>query len=218
MDFIQLTIDGQEVKAEPGTRILKVAMDSQIYIPNLCYIPEADLPFGGCRLCYVEVEGRGLVTACTQPAEDGMVIHTQTPAVNRLRRTAFKLMIAYHHLDCRSCWKNKACDLQKLAAKIKVKLKTPEDFRALPSDLFLLDTTNPFMIYDPNRCIICGKCVWVCQNQNGETLIDFAYRGYETRLRLSSHISMIEERCTSCSECVDICPTAALQHQPSVTS
>ena len=218
MDLIELTIEGRHVKAEPGTKILKAAMDAGIYIPNLCYIPEADLPFGGCRLCYVEVEGRGLVTACTLPVKDGMVVYTQTPEVNRLRRTAFKLFIAYHDLDCRSCWKNKNCELQKLAAKLKVKLKKPEDFRGLPTELIPLDTTNPFIIYDPNRCILCGKCVWVCSNKNGETLIDFAYRGYETRLTLSSDISLIEEKCPSCGECVDICPTAALQGQPSSES
>jgi len=216
MDLIKLTIDGIDVKAGQGTKILKAAIDAGIFIPNLCYLPEADLPFGGCRLCYVEVEGRGLVTACTQPVENDMVVHTQTPEVNRLRRTAFKLLIAYHDLDCRSCWKNKNCELQKLAAKLKVKLKKPEDFRGLPTELLPLDTTNPFIIYDPNRCIFCGKCVWVCSRKNGETLIDFAYRGYETRLTLSSDISLIEEKCAFCGECVAICPTAALQPQPSL--
>jgi len=218
MDLTELTIDGTRVRAEQGTKILKAAMDAGIYIPNLCYLPDADLPFGGCRLCYVEVEGRGLVTACTQPVENAMVVHTQTPQVNRLRRTAFQLFIAYHNLECRSCWKNKNCELQRLARILKVKLKKPEDFRGLPTDLLPLDTTNPFIIYDPNRCIICGKCVWVCSKRNGEALIDFAYRGYETRLTLSSNIPLIKERCASCGDCVAVCPTAALQPQPSLQS
>jgi predicted molibdopterin-dependent oxidoreductase YjgC len=218
MELFEITIDGRQVKAEQGTKILKAALDAEIYIPNLCYIPEADLPFGGCRLCYVEVEGRGLVAACTEPVEDGMVVHTQTPEVNRLRRTAFKLLIAYHDLDCRSCWKNKNCELQSLASKLKVKLKKPEDFRGLPTGLLPLDTTNPFIIYDPNRCVLCGKCVWVCSKRNGEALIDFAYRGYETRLILSSDISLVKERCASCGECVAVCPTAALQPEPSLQS
>ena len=217
MDLIELTIDGTQIQAEPGTKILKVAMDAGIYIPNLCYLPEADLPFGGCRLCYVEVEGRGLVTACTEPVRDGMVVHTQTPDVDRLRRTAFKLLIAYHNLDCRSCWKNKRCELQKLAAKLKVRLKTPDDFRGLPTELLPLDTANPFITHDPNRCILCGKCVWTCnERNNGETLIDFVNRGYETKLALSSNISVIQEKCAFCGECVDICPTAALQPQPAL--
>lgn len=211
MSQVELIIDGTRVSAEPGTKILQAALDNDIYIPNLCYIPEAELPFGGCRLCYVEVEGRGPVTSCTQPVREGLVVHTQTPQVQRLRRTAFKLFIAYHDLDCKGCWKNKRCDLQKMAAKVKVKLKRPADFRALPEEWLPADTTNPFLIYDPNRCILCGKCVWVCSAKNDEPFLDFAYRGYETRLTLSSDLSLLQERCASCGDCVNICPTAALR-------
>ena len=211
MDSVTLTIDGTKVQAQPGTKILKAALDQSIFIPNLCYIPEAELPFGGCRLCYVEVEGRGLVTACTQPVRDGMVVHTQTPQVNRVRRTAYKLLLAYHDLNCRSCWKNKNCELQTLAGKLKVKLKRPEEFRGLPTEWLPLDRSNPFMVYDPNRCILCGKCVWVCTERNREPFIDFAYRGYKTRLTMSSDITLLEKGCASCGECAAICPTSALE-------
>jgi bidirectional [NiFe] hydrogenase diaphorase subunit len=211
MELIKLTIDGIQVEAQKGTRILQAALDAGIYIPNLCYLPEADLPFGGCRLCYVEVEGRGPVTSCTLPVTNRMVVHTQTPEVERLRRTAFKLLIAYHNLDCRNCSKNKKCELQKIAPKVKVKLKTPEEFRDLPEDLLPLDTTNPYVHYDPSRCVLCGKCVSVCTMKNGEPLIDFTFRGYETRLSMSSDISLIEEKCPSCGQCVTVCPTAGLQ-------
>lgn len=210
-ELIKLTIDDTQVEAEKGTKILSAALDAGIYIPNLCYLPDADLPFGGCRLCYVDVEGRGPVTACTQPVTNGMVVHTQTPEVERLRRTAFKLLIAYHNLDCRNCRKNKKCELQKLAPKVKVKLKTPEDFRDLPTDLSPPDTTNPYVTYDPNTCVLCGRCVQVCTQKNGEPLIDFAFRGYETRLTMSSDITLIKEKCPSCGQCVEICPTAGLQ-------
>lgn len=209
--MIELTIDGKQVQAQPGTKILKAATDAGIFIPNLCYMPKAALPFGGCRLCFVAVEGRGVVTSCTQPVRDGMVVVTQTPQVDRLRRTAYKLFIAYHDLDCKNCWKNKRCDLQKLAAKLKVKLKRPEDFRGLPTEWLPLDTSNPFLIYDPNRCILCGKCVWVCTEKNRQPFIDFAYRGYPTRLKLLSHFPGLEESCTTCGQCVEVCPTAALQ-------
>lgn len=211
MGTIELTIDGQRVQAQPGTKILKAATDAGIFIPNLCYIPEATLPFGGCRLCYVEVEGRGLVTSCTLPVRDGMVVHTQTPEVERLRRTAFKLFIAYHDLDCKNCWKNKRCDLQKLAAKLKVKLKRPEEFRGLPNEWLPPDTSNPYLIYHSSRCILCGKCVWVCTEKNGIPFIDFAYRGYPTRLTLLSDHPELAKQCSSCGRCVEICPTAALQ-------
>jgi formate dehydrogenase major subunit/NADH-quinone oxidoreductase subunit G len=211
MDLIKLTVDGKEIQAQPGTKILKAALDGGIYIPNLCYIPEAELPFGGCRLCYVDVEGRGLVTSCTQPVREGMVVHTQTPEVNRVRRTAFRLMLAYHNLDCRGCWKNKNCELQKIAGKLKVKLKRPEEFRGLPEEWLPVDNSNPYLAYDPNRCILCGKCVWVCTEKNREPLIDFVYRGYKTRLTLSSDAGLTGEKCVSCGGCAAICPTAALQ-------
>jgi bidirectional [NiFe] hydrogenase diaphorase subunit len=211
MDPFTLTIDGKHVQAKQGTKILTAALDGGIYIPNLCYIPEAELPFGGCRLCYVEVEGRGLVTACTQPVREGMVVHTQTPLVDSVRRTAFKLLLAYHNLDCRACWKNKNCELQKLSGKLKVKLKRPEDFRGLPTEWLPLDKSNPFITYDPSRCVLCGKCVWVCTQKNREPFIDFTNRGYRTTLAMSSDLAVLKKNCVSCGECVAICPTSALE-------
>jgi bidirectional [NiFe] hydrogenase diaphorase subunit len=217
MDLIELIVDGRKIQAEPGTKILQAALDADIYIPNLCFIPEAQLAFGGCRLCYVKIEGGGVATACTQPVREGMIVHTHTPEVNRIRRTAFKLMVAYHHLDCRACWKNKNCELQKVAARLKIKLKRPEDFRGLPTEWLPLDTTNPFIIYDPNRCILCGKCVWVCGARNKEPIIDFALRGYKTKLTLSSNVPQFEKTCASCGDCIGVCPTAALQRAGSAT-
>jgi len=211
MSPVELTIDGIRVQAEPGTKILKAALDNGIYIPNLCHVPEAELPFGGCRLCYVEVEGRGPVTSCTQPVKEAMAVRTQSPQIQRLRSTAFKLFIAYHDLDCKAFWKNKRCDLQKIAAKVKVKLKRPEEFRALPDEWLPPDTTNPYLIYDPNRCVLCGKCVWACSKKNAEPLIDFAFRGYRTRLTISAGSPLVENKCAACGECVAICPTAALR-------
>jgi predicted molibdopterin-dependent oxidoreductase YjgC len=136
----------------------------------------------------------------------------------RVRRTAYKLLIAYHNLDCRACWKNKKCDLQKLAAKVKVKLKRPADYRGLPTEFLPLDTTNPYITYDPIQCIICGKCVWVCSQLHGEPLLDFAYRGNKTRLTLSPDASLVEEKCPSCGQCAAVCPTAALRPQGPLAS
>ncbi|MBW2284069.1 MAG: (2Fe-2S)-binding protein [Deltaproteobacteria bacterium] len=216
MESVQLTIDGIEVEAEKGTKILTAALNAGIHIPNLCYLPEADLPFGGCRLCYVDVEGRGPVTACTLPVSQGMVVNTRTPDVERLRKTAFKLLIAYHDLDCRNCWKNKRCALQKTAAKVKVKLKTPEDFRDLPEEPVPLNKTNPYITCDPNRCILCGKCVCVCTLRNGEPFLDFVGRGHEARITMCSDIALLESTCADCAECVAVCPTAALEPQPAL--
>jgi len=210
-ESIELTIDDRRVTAKKGSKVLQAALDAGIYIPNLCYLPDAELPFGGCRLCYVTVEGKGPVTACTQPVMEGMVVRTDAPEAQRLRRTAFRLILAYHDLDCRNCWKNKRCELQKLAPRLKVKLKTPEDFRGLPDERLPLDTTNPYVTYDPNRCVLCGKCVQVCEDRNKTPLLDFAFRGIETRLTMSLDAALVADTCPSCGECAAVCPTAALE-------
>ena len=116
MEKITLTIDGQLVDAKKGMTVLEAALAAGIYIPTLCYDPDLE-PYGGCRLCVVEIENmRGLPSSCTTPATDGMVVHTDTPAVNDVRRTIVELLIADHPSDCLSCPKNQQCDLQKIAA------------------------------------------------------------------------------------------------------
>ncbi|NQT48024.1 MAG: (2Fe-2S)-binding protein, partial [Chloroflexi bacterium] len=124
MDTVSLTIDDIAIRAPKGERLLWAALDNDIYIPNLCAIRQAEVPFGGCRLCFVEIEGRvSPVTACSQVVEEGMVVHTNTPKVNRLRRTAFELILSHHALDCRNCAKNGHCELQKIASRLRLKLR-----------------------------------------------------------------------------------------------
>lgn len=205
---VVLSIDGQELRARAGERLLWVALDHDIYIPNLCAIREADPPFGGCRLCFVEIEGRRApVTACSQPVEDGMVVHTDTPRVKQLRRTAFELLMSHHRLDCAHCPKNKSCELQRIAARQGFKLK-PQRLRPIPRDL-PVDSSHPLFTYDPNKCVLCGKCVWVCQ-RHGVGSIDFAFRGLETTISTFDRIPLAEARCDSCLECVRVCPVGAL--------
>ncbi len=205
---VALTIDGREVKAREGERVLWVALDNGIYIPNLCAIREAEPPFGGCRLCFVEIEGRRApVTACSQPVEDGMVVRTDTPAVKQLRRTAFELLLSHHHLDCARCPRNRACELQKIAAHQRFKLKT-QRLKTIPRDQ-PVDRSHPLFTYDPNKCVLCGKCVWVCQRR-GVGAIDFAFRGLETTISTFGGIPMAEAGCDSCLECVRVCPVGAL--------
>ena len=208
--MINLTIDGIRIEAESGTRILWAALDNGIYIPNLCAIRERELPSGACRLCWVEIEGRQeAVTACTEPVREEMVVHTKTPRVMRLRRTAFELIITDLPLECRTCGKNRSCELQKLASFLKVKLKKPKRLREMPPKSLPLDSSNPFFVYDPNKCVLCGKCVWIC-NDLGIEAIDFAFRGYESRVTTFDNMPLKESRCESCGECVAICPVGAL--------
>lgn len=209
MDTVTLTIDGIEIKAKKGEKILWAALDNGIYIPNLCAIRDAEEPSASCRLCFVEIEGRpNPVTSCTEPVGLGMVVYTKTPRVERLRRAAFELLIANHDVDCRNCAKNRHCELQKIAAFLKVKLK-PERFRKTLRQL-PIDYSSPFFIRDPNKCVLCGKCVWVCNEHVGAGVIDFTFRGFDAVIAPFGGGPIIESRCESCGECVAICPVGAL--------
>jgi len=206
VDEIRLTIDGQQVEARKGMTVLEAAQAADIYIPTLCSDPDLE-PYGGCRLCVVEIENmRGLPTACTTPATDGMVVHTDTPAVNDVRRTVVELLIADHPSDCLSCPKNQQCDLQKIAAYLGItEQRFPKTTRVLP-----VDTSNPFFDYDPNRCIQCAKCVRTCNEITGVGAIDLAYRGYASIVTTFGGRLLIDSICQSCGECVAHCPVGAL--------
>ena len=203
-----MTIDGIEVKSPRGEKLLWAALDNGIYIPNLCALREADLPFGACRLCFVEIEGRrSPVTACTQVVEEEMVVHTNTPRVNRLRRTAFELLLSHHPIDCRNCVKNRICELQRIASHLGFKLKL-QRIRPIPRSMSI-DSSHPLFTYDPNKCVLCGKCVWVC-NERGTGAIDFTFRGIDTRVGTFGDVPLIDSNCNSCLECVKVCPVGAL--------
>jgi len=202
MDTVNLIIDGIQIEAPKGEKVLWAALDNGIYIPNLCAIRRAKEPHAGCRLCFVEIEGQpDPVTACTEPVAEGMVVHTDTPEVKRLRRTAAELLIAAECPDCRTCPKNRHCELQKVAAYVGVKLK-PQRLRKITRSL-TIDSSNPFFTLDPNKCILCGKCVWTCSEIVGADAINFTFRGFDA-------YPMFDESCESCGECVAICPVGAL--------
>ncbi len=206
MEKISLTIDGQEVEARKGMTVLEAAEAAGIYIPTLCSDPDLE-PYGACRLCVVEIERmRGLPTACTTPATDGMVVHTETPAVNQVRHSAVELLIADHPSDCLTCPRNQQCDLQKVAAYLGI---THQPFgkttRVLP-----VDTSNPFFDRDLNYCILCGKCVRVCDEILGVGAIALTFRGYSSKVATFGDGPIIESNCVSCGECVVHCPVGAL--------
>jgi len=205
---VTLTIDSRNVRAKEGEKLLWAALDHGIYIPNLCAMREADPPFGGCRLCFVEIEGRrSPVAACSQQVENGMVVRTDTPQVRRLRRTAFELLLSHHHLDCARCPKNKNCELQRIAAHQGFKLKL-QRLRRIPRDL-PIDASHSLFTYDPNKCVLCGKCIWVCQ-RHGVGAIDFASRGLDTRISTFDNMPLVDAKCDSCLECVRVCPVGSL--------
>ena len=215
MKLVTLTIDGVEVKAEQGANLLWAALDNGFYIPNLCAVREVDPPFASCRLCFVEIEGRNApVTACTETVSDSMVVRLNTPRVQRLRNTAFELLLSHHHLDCRNCAKNRNCELQNIASRLGLKLRLKR-FRPIPREL-PVDSSHPLFTYDPNKCVMCGKCVWVCHEQ-GTGILDFAFRGIDTMVSTMAGIPLAEAGCNSCLACVTVCPVGALVAKPGVS-
>jgi formate dehydrogenase beta subunit len=232
MDTITLTIDGIEVKTTKGKRILEAALDAGIYIPNLCALRDINLPFGACRLCQVQIEGRrNTITACSEPAAEGMVVHSNTPEVNCLRREIMEMMLARHPHECLTCWrkercrpfdiclrnvsitercvtcpKNRHCELQKVIDFIGLEtMPYPYTPKGLPVEM-----ENPFIIRNNNLCILCGRCIRVDQEILGFQAIAFNRRGANTYIGGAFGKPLIESGCTFCGSCVEVCPTGAL--------
>ncbi|MFC1897294.1 formate dehydrogenase subunit alpha [Chloroflexota bacterium] len=206
MGTIKLIIDGQEIEVKQGITVLEAAQTAGIYIPTLCSDPDLE-PYAACRLCVVEIEKmRGLPTACTMPVADGMIVHTETSAVNKVRHTAVELLIADHPSDCLTCSKNQQCDLQKVAAYLGI---TKQRFRKT-TRLLPVDTSNPFFDHDPNYCVLCGKCVRICDEVQGVGAWALTFRGYASQVSVFGDKPLIESDCESCGECVAHCPVGAL--------
>ena len=209
MKEVFLTIDGQKIIATEGEKILWAALENGIYIPNLCAIRDKAEPSAACRLCFVEVEGGDEpVTACTEPVLEGMVVHTRKEMALRLARTSAELLLASHPLDCGHCQKDRPCELQKIAKHLGLKLKTNR-FRRCERNL-PVDESSSIFIYDPNKCVLCGRCVWVCREQLGIGAIGFTQRGFKRRVSTFENKPLAESRCKQCIECVKVCPVGAL--------
>jgi len=208
MRTVSLTIDGKKIAARPGAKLLWAALEHGIYIPNLCAIKEKPEPEAACRLCFVEIAGRRApVTACTEVVAEGMVVNTKGEKARRLSRTGFELLMASHPVDCACCPANRRCELQKIARHLGTGLKTKR-FRKLLRGL-PVDESNPLFTYDPNKCVLCGRCVWVCRQHRETSVLGFAHRGFKRRVTTFGD-EPIGKRCLDCGACVCVCPTGAL--------
>ena len=229
--MITLTIDDKQVEVKEGTTVLEAAKKAGIYIPTLCYLPYLS-PYGGCRLCVVEIEKmRGFPTSCTTPAGNGMVIRTNKPQLQEFRRGVLELILSEHPHTCLDCWrrkrcgpfdiclrsiavtercvtcpKNKRCELQEVVDYIGIReVGLPYTYKELA-----VHTEDPFFDRDYNLCILCGRCVRVCQEVRGAAAIAFTYRGSQALVGTAFDRPLQDAGCQFCGACVDACPTGAL--------
>ena len=212
MERVRMTIDGRDIAVEPDTTILEAARRHGIDIPSLCRDPRLE-PIASCRLCFVEVEGsKAPLVACTTAVSDGMVVRTETDELAAQRRVLIDLLLSDHRPDCLVCDQAGGCRLQDLAYRYGVGATSYAGERR---DYEVRDD-NPFITYDPGKCVLCGRCVGVCQEVQGCFVLDVAERGFPALVTTSFGHSMVETACEMCGNCVSSCPTGALQDKLSL--
>ena len=210
---MSLVIDGKEVQFTSGETVLSAALRAGISIPHLCAVDWACKPQAACRMCLVEIEGAPrLATSCTLEAKDGQKIRTRAPRVQAVRRNIVELLIANHPNDCLVCARNQNCELAQAASELGVR---DHRYRGLKKD-HAIDLSSPALVRDPNKCILCGRCVAVCHQVQGVGAIDFTERGFKPRVAPGFHDGMNVSDCIFCGQCTRVCPTAALMEKSQV--
>ena len=207
MEMVTLTINGQTVQAPKNATILEAARSAGIYIPTLCYHPEL-APEGACRLCVVEASGaRSLVASCVYPVAEGMVVKTNTPKVRAARKMVVELLLANHPKDCLSCQKSGDCELQKIAADLGLRKIR---FEGGARKAHTIDGSNPCLVRDQEKCILCGRCIRVCRDVQGMNVYSFANRGFDTIVSTAFEQDLGNVACSYCGQCASVCPTGAI--------
>ena len=213
---VTLEIDGAQVTVPKGTSLMRAAMDAGVQVPKLCATDSLE-PFGSCRLCLVEIEGRkGYPASCTTPAEAGMKVRTQSPKLQDLRKGVMELYISDHPLDCLTCAANGNCELQDMAGVTglrNVRYGVGDQYGGAHHLNAKKDESNPYFTYDPAKCIVCNRCVRACEETQGTFALTISGRGFESRVSAGMDEPFMESECVSCGACVEACPTATLQEK-----
>jgi formate dehydrogenase major subunit len=213
---VTLQIDGTEVCVPAGTSVMRAAVEAGVQVPKLCATDSLE-PFGSCRLCLVEVEGRkGYPASCTTPVEPGMQVRTQSPKLHALRRNVMELYISDHPLDCLTCSANGDCELQDMAGQVGLR-NVRYGVGAQHGGSHHLDAkkdeSNPYFTYDASKCIVCNRCVRACEETQGTFALTISGRGFGSRVSAGMDEPFMDSECVSCGACVQACPTATLQEK-----
>jgi len=200
-----LTIDGRTVAIEGERNLLELVRKTNIDLPTFCYHSELSV-YGACRLCLVQIEGRGIQGACSTPPEPGLKILTTTPEIREIRRIAVELLLANHDQSCPTCSRSTNCQLQSLAQRLGVKQVR---FKSVHQPV-ALDESSPSLVRDPNKCVLCGDCVRMCTEIQGIGAIDFTHRGHEVSVQPAFGKLLGDVECVNCGQCASVCPTGAL--------
>ncbi len=210
-DTVTLTIDGQRVTVPRGTSIMAAARSHGTAIPKLCATDSVEA-YGSCRLCLVEIEGRrGTPASCTTPAEDGLVVHTQTPRLATLRKGVMELYISDHPLDCLTCSANGDCELQDMAGAVGLR-DVRYGFEGAKHRTEAKDESNPYFTFDSSKCIVCSRCVRACAEVQGTFALTIEGRGLHSKVATGT-ADFLSSECVSCGACVQACPTATLNEK-----
>ena len=207
--MITIEVNNRTIEAEQGEILLDVLKRAGISIPTLCHM-ENFFPSGACRMCVVEMEGRpALIPSCAYPVHPGMKIKTYSPRVLQARKTIIELLLANHPDDCLYCTRNGNCKLQSLAGELGVREKRFEGERSHHE----IDLSSPSLVRDPDKCILCGRCVRVCEEVIGVSAIDYIGRGSKTIVGTAFNEGLNKSTCINCGQCITVCPTGALRER-----
>jgi len=209
---VTLEIDGASIKVPKGTSIMRASQMLGTTIPKLCATDSLE-PFGSCRLCLVEIEGRrGTPASCTTPVEAGMVVHTENDKLNKLRKGVMELYISDHPLDCLTCSANGDCELQDMAGAVGLREVRYGYDGANHLDA-PTDTSNPYFQFEPSKCIVCSRCVRACEEVQGTFALTISGNGFSSKVSAGVEEDFMNSECVSCGACVQACPTATLMEK-----
>lgn len=207
--MIDINVNGKSIEAKEGEMILSALKRAGIKVPTLCHM-EGLKPTGACRICVVDVDGcNTLVPSCAYPVSEGMTIRTHSPRAVRARKTIVELLLANHPDDCLYCERCDCCDLSRLAVEYGVRERRFAGTR----NEYPLDVSSPSIVRDPEKCILCGKCVRMCEEVQGVSAIDFIGRGSEATVGCAFDEGLNVSSCINCGQCILVCPTGALQEK-----